>query len=74
VGSDGDSLDDLRGNNFTGSAPGCETVEDDDFVLEGFAEGVFAVGNVSYSSACHCGGGIEAHDSILWTPILTVLV
>ncbi len=35
-------LDDLWGNDFTGSAPGCETVEDDDVVLEGFGEGGFA--------------------------------
>ena len=38
----GDVLDDLWRNDFAGSAPGCETVEDDDLVLEGFAEGGFA--------------------------------
>jgi len=39
----GDELDDLWRDHFTGSAPGSETVEDDDLVLEGFGEGGFAV-------------------------------
>jgi hypothetical protein len=39
---EGDILDDLWRDHFTGSAPGCETVEDDDVVLEGFGEGGFA--------------------------------
>jgi len=37
-----DALDDLWRNYFAGTAPGCETVEDDDVVLEGFSEGGFA--------------------------------
>jgi hypothetical protein len=37
-----DVLDDLWRNYFTGTAPGCKAVEDDDVVLEGFSEGGFA--------------------------------
>jgi len=76
-------LDDLRRNDFTWSAPGCETVEDDDTILDGLSEGGFAALGVlanSSACACHCagggggGGGGEAYVSIFWTPILTIVL
>jgi hypothetical protein len=70
----GDILDDLWRNHFTGSTPGCETVEDDDLVLEGFAEGSFAVFDVLASCLLTRRRRIDTYDSILWTPILTIEV
>ena len=77
-----DILYDLWRNDFAGTAPGCEGVEDDDLVFfDGGAVFSFAVeGNyVSIYSiklnAIPCelkGAGKSTHFARLWTPMLTV--
>jgi hypothetical protein len=59
-------LEDFRGDDFARAAPGCETIEDDEFaggaVDDGGLEGGFTVDGVNTSAArfggCRRGGGV----------------